>query len=77
MPKGIVLYVSLPSLGKFSFGYEKFLILPFPLPGEIFRKARSLWTGTCNSTIFLSRRFHRPIYFLVESTLIETPVGVP
>ena len=24
---------------------------------------RSLWVGACNSTIFLSRRFHRPIYF--------------
>ena len=25
--------------------------------------ARSRWVGACNSTIFLSRRFHRPIYF--------------
>ena len=24
---------------------------------------RSLWAGACNSTIFLSRRLHRPIYF--------------
>ena len=27
------------------------------------RQGRSLWAGACNSTIFLSRRFHRPIYF--------------
>ena len=25
--------------------------------------SRSLWVGACNSTIFLSRCFHRPIYF--------------
>ena len=24
---------------------------------------RSSWMGACNCTIFLSRRFHRPIYF--------------
>ena len=26
-------------------------------------QVRSLWVGACNSLIFLSRRFHRPIYF--------------
>ena len=36
---------------------------------------RSLWVGACNSTIFLSRRFHRPILFSIESTLNETSVG--
>ena len=24
---------------------------------------RRLWAGACNSNLFLSRRFHRPIYF--------------
>ena len=44
---------------------------------EILFDIRSLWVGACNSPIFLSRRFHRPIYFYIESTLNETPVGVP
>ena len=35
------------------------------------------WSGACNSTIFLSRRFHKLIYFWIESTLNETPAGVP
>ena len=38
---------------------------------------RSLRAEACKSTIFLSQRFHRAIYFYIESTLNETPVGVP
>ena len=37
---------------------------------------RSLWVGACNSAIFLSRRFHRPICFLIEFPWNKTPVGV-
>ena len=29
----------------------------------LWNDTRSLWAGACNFTIFLSRRFHRPIYF--------------
>ena len=32
-------------------------------PWFVFTSARSLWAEACNSTIFLSRRFHRPICF--------------
>lgn len=37
----------------------------------------SRWLGTCNSTIFLSRRFHITIYFYIEFPWNETPVWVP
>ena len=39
--------------------------------------AQEPMSRSMNSTTFLSRRFHRRIYFLIESTLNETPVGVP
>ena len=31
--------------------------------------------GACNYPIFLSRRFHRPIYFSLKLTRIQTPEG--
>ena len=67
--------IDLPSINAFTT-----LNTPWWKP-NCFRKplyaVRSLWVGACNSTTFLSRHFHRPIYFKIESTLNETPVGVP
>ena len=38
---------------------------------------RSLLIGSCNSTIFVSRRFRRPIDFRSNFRWNETPGGAP
>ena len=37
---------------------------------------RRWWVGPCNCALFLSRRFHKPIYFKIEFHWNDTPVGV-